>query len=525
MARLRSYWIVLAGLTAALAGCASPSVGHDPRLARQLDSVLNRLSHTGAVVRARVVELPGCRELYARDVDEASTPASNFKLLTTAVGLDTFGADHKVKTYLAIDGDDLWVIGTGDPATGDARLAKAAGGTPVTLLEEWAGVIQRRGIREIKGDLIYDDSAFEADPRVHPSWPKDWLLHWYATPTSGLNFCDNSVDITVLPTEEGQPVRYEVMPPIENITVINECVTGKKGEPEIAKLAGSNTYRLGGVCTKRTELKSKPVEDPGAFFADAMRSQLRVKGITLSGEIRRAKAPLGGSATPPDDKVIAIHETPFRDILARINKNSQNLFAECLCKLNGQAFELRSGRRVPGSWEDGGRAVRAFLTGNGIDDAALAPMDGSGLSPKNRVTTRMITDVLGVMHARPDAEVYKASLTAAGVDGSLKDRMTDLKGHVFGKTGYIGGVSSLSGYVKTRKGKWLAFSIIYNRIPSKAGDDDDVVPFTKLQDEACRILVGWGGMIAPSAPGPSPSPIRTPHRSPAPGGDPPISRS
>ncbi|HOW71273.1 MAG TPA: D-alanyl-D-alanine carboxypeptidase/D-alanyl-D-alanine-endopeptidase [Phycisphaerae bacterium] len=489
----REHMLVAAGLWWFLTGCAAPDVGQDARLASRLDAVLGQLSSTGAVVRARVVELPGGRELYARDADQACTPASNFKLLTTAVGLDLFGANHRVKTYLALDGDDLWLIGTGDPATGDARLAAAGGGTPVTLLEAWASVLQRRGVRQIRGDLVYDDSAFERQPRVHPTWRKDWLLHWYAAPTSGLNFGDNSVDITVFPTEEGKPVRYEVMPPVQDIRIINECMTGAKGEPEIVKSPGGNVYRLGGICTKKTELKSKPVEEPGAFFADALRHQLQIKGITVRGEIRRAEAPLGGAPVPPAEKVIAVHETPLPDILSRINKNSQNLFAECLCKLSGQTFQRQLGRSVPGSWEDGGHALRAFLARNGIDHQALAPRDGSGLSPQNRVTARMLTDLLKVMHSRPDAEVYRSSLTAAGIDGSLKDRMADLKGHVFGKTGYIGGVSSLSGYVKTRRGTWLAFSIIFNRIPSQAGDDDDVAPFTKLQDEACRVLVGWPG--------------------------------
>lgn len=493
MSAYRRFMLVVVGLLSVLVGCAAPKVGGDARLAAKLDAVLGQLSSTGAVVRSRVIELPGGRELYARDADEACTPASNFKLLTTAVGLDIFGADHKVKTYLALDGDDLWVIGTGDPATGDPRLSAAAGGTPVTLLQEWVEVLQRRGVRQIKGDLVYDDSALEEEPRVHPTWRKEWLSHWYAAPTSGLNFCDNSVDITVFPTEEGKPVRYEVMPPVQNIRVINEGLTGAKDHLEIVKLSGGNVYRLSGTCTKKTALKSKPVEDPGAFFADALRSQLQARDIAVLGKIRRAKAPLGGNTLPPPEKVIAVHETPLRDILSRINKNSQNLFAECLCKLNGQAFQFRLGRRVPGSWEDGGRALRDFLARNGVDDQALAPMDGSGLSPDNRVTARMLTDVLAVMHLRPDADVYRSSLTAAGVDGSLKDRMADLRGHVFGKTGYIGGVSSLSGYVKTLRGKWLAFSIIYNRIHSTAGDDDDVAPYTRLQDAACHFLVGWGG--------------------------------
>ncbi len=150
---------------------------------------------------------------------------------------------------------------------------------------------------------------------------------------------------------------------------------------------------------------------------------------------------------------------------------------------------------MPGSWENGGRALRAFLKRNGIDDRALVPMDGSGLSPQNRVTTRMLTDLLAVMYARPDREAFMASLTVCGADGSLRDRLKDLRARVLGKTGYIGGVSSTSGYLKTDEDRWLAFSFIYNGIPEKDGEDTDVEPYTKLQDEACRILAGWPKVV------------------------------
>ena len=63
--------------------------------------------------------------------------------------------------------------------------------------------------------------------------------------------------------------------------------------------------------------------------------------------------------------------------------------------------------------------------------------------------------------------------------------MKDVRGHVFAKTGYIGGVRACSGYVKTRAGKWLVFSIIYNEI------DGSVTPYEALQDEAIRVLVAY----------------------------------
>src|SRR4029079_18283177 len=121
------------------------STDSDTQLAAQLDAALDRLSSTGAVVHARIVELPTGREIYSRLADSSCTPASNFKLLTSATGLDLFRADHSFKTYLAIDGDDLWLIVIDTPATGDPRLAKAAGKTPIALLDEWASELDRRG--------------------------------------------------------------------------------------------------------------------------------------------------------------------------------------------------------------------------------------------------------------------------------------------------------------------------------------------------------------------------------------------
>jgi D-alanyl-D-alanine carboxypeptidase len=63
--------------------------------------------------------------------------------------------------------------------------------------------------------------------------------------------------------------------------------------------------------------------------------------------------------------------------------------------------------------------------------------------------------------------------------------MDDLAGHVFGKTGFIGGVRALSGYIKTRDGKWLAFSVIFNKLPV------DVHSGRRCADNVCRILVEY----------------------------------
>ncbi len=481
--------MLAASMLLLVGACAKPPyTGADRQLADRLDAVLTRLEPTGATVTARVIDLTDDAELYARDPDLPRIPASNLKLPVSAAGLERFGADCVFKTYLAIYGDDLWIIGTGDPGPGDHRLARAAGDTPTSMFDRWADALAARGVTHIAGDLVYYDGAFEPT-QIHPTWAPH-VLHWYAAPVSGLNFNDNCVSITIHPTEPGRPVRWEVMPPVRNIQVVNQCITAEKHEPVIEKRPGGNIYLIGGTCSKQASLKDKPVENPGAFFADALRTHLAGRGITISGEIVPADAPPGGRETPDDDNLVAVHETRLVDIINRINTNSQNLFAECMLKLAGRVYDTTAMRAMtrglpPGSWENGAAAVHSFMRRSGIDPTGLVVADGSGLSRANRVTARQLSDLLRVMYNRRDGRVYVDSLAKAGIDGSLGGRMSELKGRVFAKTGYIGGVRTLSGYVITEQQRWLTFSFLYNDIPGK------VEPYEELQDEAVRMLATW----------------------------------
>ncbi|HWP41077.1 MAG TPA: D-alanyl-D-alanine carboxypeptidase/D-alanyl-D-alanine-endopeptidase [Tepidisphaeraceae bacterium] len=471
-----------------LSGCAAAN--RQARLANKLRTTLHQLDETGVVVGARVLELPGGRELYADQPDRAMLPASNMKLLVTAAALDTWDPQHAFRTYLAMDGQDLWLIGTGDPAVGDPTIARKRGGTSLSVLQTWAKALKDRGIERIRGKLYYYDGALDAE-QIHPSWSRGELIHWYAAPISGLNFNDNCIDITIWPTEPGKPVRYEVVPPTRGVTIINRCVTGSDresgdGEPDWQRQADANVYTITGTCTRKTELKSKPVTDPGAFFADALRTHLESAGISIDGPTVRAPEPLGGALVPPADKIVATHETTLAEILPRINKNSQNLLAEGLCKLLGREYDRQRGIDAPGSWTSGEQSIRAFLQRYGIDDSGLVVADGSGLSRQNRVTARLISEVLLTMWQHPKRQAFFDSLGVGGRDGTIANRFKDLPDRVHAKTGYIGGVRALSGYAQTSQAdRWLVFSFIYNQIPGS------VRPYEHMQDEACRLLLSY----------------------------------
>src|SRR5437660_7050330 len=205
--------LLLLGL---LAGCSSHAATQPQTLENRLDQALNRNAATGAILSARVIDLQTGREIYSRAADRPMIPASNMKLFVTAAALDFLGADYRFKTYLAMDGEDLWVIGTGDPATGDPRMAKATGKKPTAIFDDWADALHKRGVTRISSVIYYDRALDEQ--WVHPLWNKSFLVDWYAAPVSGLNFNDNCVDIKVL-AAVGEPTKLDVMPPTQAVRI------------------------------------------------------------------------------------------------------------------------------------------------------------------------------------------------------------------------------------------------------------------------------------------------------------------
>ncbi len=482
--RIRSIHLALA-LSALLPAVGCTPVRHDPVLARTLPPILHRLDDSGAVVSARVIELPSGRELFADHPNRPLTPASNMKLIVTAAALDALGPDFTYDTYLVRSGDDLWIVGTGDPALGDFRIGTRHQRDPFAVLDEWTDLLRRQGITRIPGDLCYDESWFERK-QVHDHWAEDDRAEWYACPVSGLNFNDNCIDVTVTPADPGEPVRYSIAPPTRVATIVNHCLSHGEGKPaRIARDVTRNVFTLSGRATKQTELPSKPVTHPGVFLADAFRLALEKNGICVAGDLKPITVRRDECGAPLDGEILAVHRTALADVLWRTNTHSQNLFAECLAKTLGRRWAASWRLRQPGSWDNARRAVPDRIRRLGVSTGGLKVADGSGLSHGNKVTARLLTDLLQVMYSHPNAAAYRQSLSKAGVEGTLRNRMKDLKGRVFAKTGYINSVRTLSGYVQTRDGKWLAFSFLYNRIPGS------VTPFEKLQDEAVRVLAEW----------------------------------
>ena len=151
---------------------------------------------------------------------------------------------------------------------------------------------------------------------------------------------------------------------------------------------------------------------------------------------------------------------PLRDIATVMMKVSQNLYAETLLKAAGAAAQAAPAR----SRQDEQRCWRRCATGSSTS-GALVMLDGSGLSRYDYVSASLIAAILERLHADPrHRDAFMATLAIAGKDGTVTNRMkrTRAEGNARVKTGSISNMRALSGYVNTRDGEPVVFSILAN---------------------------------------------------------------
>ena len=398
-------------------------------------------------------------------------PASNLKVITTSAALDALGPDFRFRTLLVKHGNDVVLIGDGDPTFGDSELLKKVGWDSTTVFRNWAEVLRKEGITRVENVLV-DDSIFEENG-VHAHWPADQMQLRYCAEVGGVNLNANCVDLFLTTTGAGNCCAYRTVPSTDYLTVKNTCLSGGDNAIRLSRAPGTNSVTLAGTCPQSTGVPvSVTVHDPAMFAATVLAEALKAGGVSVTGKVARDRTVrnelialshnTAASKTSTEWQVMAVLETPIAQVLARANKDSVNLYAEALCKRLGAAVSGDNG-----SWENGTAAVGAFLKKVGVDDSEFHLDDGCGLSKQNNISANAIVQVLMYDYFGPNRQAFFDSLSAAGIDGTLEHRFagSDLRYRVFGKSGFVEGVSSLSGYFEARDGNWYAFSILMNGIP------------------------------------------------------------
>jgi D-alanyl-D-alanine carboxypeptidase/D-alanyl-D-alanine-endopeptidase (penicillin-binding protein 4) len=535
------------GTRAADAGAqtaASPSALLPVSLATQIADLVNDPAVSRYHWGILVTNLDGS-PIYGLNQGQLFEPASNVKLYTTAAALALLGADKQFETKVVAVGNldrrgvlhgDLKLVGGGDANFGTQNLpylppsARPKNPPPaptgVPDIEQLADQVVAKGLHEVMGNIVGDDSASEWEG--YPgTWQVDDLLWGYGAPVSALTVHDNAIDVTVAPDREPHPTQspkatIHTTPDQLYYAIVNHVYTMGMGATDcdsrllFHRDLGSKTLEISGdigrgsaPCTEHIA-----IEDPAEFAALALKSALERRGVRVTGtattlhwnpgslpgspgytgrlpdtpEDRKARdgfvqslfdhpgfkltcaaQPVAGPAAPPETELASHTSPPLLQDIIFTNKVSQNLHAELLVRDLGTAYTC--GTDVPGSLS----IVRQWLMHIGIDKDDFVFYDGSGLSNHDLVTPRATAKLLQFATTQPWYVNWKASLPVGGEDGTLGGRFAKppLKDHLFAKTGTLGEARALSGYLDCASGRTVIFSIMVdNHLPGTPADRD-----------------------------------------------------
>jgi D-alanyl-D-alanine carboxypeptidase/D-alanyl-D-alanine-endopeptidase (penicillin-binding protein 4) len=451
-------------------GTTAPPVA--PRAVEELRSDLERVFDAPVIQRGvwavDVMSMATGEHLYRLNAERWMMPASNLKILTLAAAAETLGWDYRFKTTLEARGPteagvlkgDLVVRSNGDP-TINGRDGRAA-----AVFREWTSAVAAAGITSVEGRVIGDDQAFD-DEGLGAGWAWDYLQYDYAAPVGALEFNENTATLLVAPGNSPGSSPIVSLSPGSGLTLVNLATTGASGSVDtidfhrpldrtVLEVTGS--VPIGGAHTQR----EVAVVNPTVFFVRSLKDALVAAGVPISGEavdLDDVAAELEVTGDADVHPLASTESPPLRDIATVMMKVSQNLYAETLLKALGAA------RGGLGTAEGGRIAVHAVLQKWGVPDDGYTMSDGSGLSRYNYLTAGTLITVLERMYKDPrHRDAFAATLAVAGKDGTLASRLerTRARGNVVAKTGSISNVRALSGFVRTRDGEVLAFSILAN---------------------------------------------------------------
>ena len=457
------------------------------RFAVRADALLGTAPTSKGAWGLLIVDAESGETLFDLSADKYFVPASNMKLFTTALALAKLGPEFRFHTTLETRGaissegvlsGDVVLVGRGDPNLSNRKfpyeLKEEFDGPPEKVFVELADALVAKGVKEISGDVIGDDSYFPRE-RYPNGWEIDDMVWEYGAAISAIVVDDNTVGLTLTPGEQaGNPVEASVSPATPDFTVENNVVTSAaevKSDLTLMREPGSHLVVVKGSLPARSSPRKLvlAIEEPAQHAAVLLKRLMEERGVKVTGVARARHAPAGSGGDPV---VLAEHvSVPLGDAVKLINKISQNLHTEML---------LRTVARQGGPWatpDEMAQAPADFYMAAGIAPGDVIQTDASGLSRHDLVTPRAIVTLLGFATKQPWFETYYGSLPVAGQDGTLEDRMknTLAAGRIHAKTGSVEHVRTLSGFAETPGGRRLIFSFLSNNQGGKSHEAADAL--------------------------------------------------
>ena len=417
-------------------------------LPAEVAAALDRAKLPRDALSVVVQEVGAPRARLVSQADQPVNPASLMKLLTTFAALDLLGPAWSWST-------PVWLQGTVRDGVLDGNLVIKGNGDPKLVVERlWLLLkrVQQLGVREIRGDIVLDRSAFPgAEPGAPEASPADFdgePLRPYNVRADALLLNHKALLFTLTPDAARGVAVVSADMPLAGVRIDASVplATGPCGDWRAALRADFSDparVRFAGSYAAACGEKLWPVAyaDPKSYNERALAGLWAELGGALGGSVHDGVAPAGKPS-------FEIASPPLAEVVRDINKYSNNVMAQQLFLTLGLT---QRGAGTPDASRELLRGWVAERLGPAAG-AALVVDNGSGLSRDNRVTAQLLARLLQVAWASPVMPELISSLPVAGLDGTLKRwRATPGRGHL--KTGSLRDVNGIAGVVLGASGR------------------------------------------------------------------------
>ena len=389
-------------------------------------------------------------------------PASTLKIITTSAALSILGPNYQFETKIAYSGNfnkekgilngDIHIIGSGDPTFQSEFFFN----DKLTITDKIAAAIKEKGIKEINGKIIGDAYVFER--KIPDSWIWSDISNYFGSTPCGLSFMDNKYKIYFATENINSEAKVISVYPDYLYSHLNiQCNVIAKGNSDEACIYGDplsfNKIVSGTIPPNK---KSFDIEgalpDPALLCAEMLFKSLKKIGVNCS------ENNINSNYIKPDSvlklNTLYTHHSPnLSDIIYHTNIKSNNLYCESILMALGNGSALT-----------GIKLVKEYWKKNGLNTEELYLVDGSGLSRENTLTTNFQANLLVKIYFDKNYKILLKSLPIAGKEGSMSQigNETFIENNMQAKTGYINRVRAYCGFLKSKSGKNLAFSLIIN---------------------------------------------------------------
>ena len=410
-----------------------------------------------AIVAISVKNLKDGSIVYEQNAKILLHPASTLKIFTAYSSMNLLGNDYTFKTQLLKDDENNLYIKLGaDPLLTSSQLNQAF------------HKLKEDGNTQFN-NIYFDDSILDKK-EFATGWMWDDDINPYTPKVSSYNLDGNILKVDMLKMDNGN-ILTELKSNYPMSVISNIDVNNKKDYIEMNRYNWTNPEVVE-IYASVVEPKSLnvPISSMRRYFIHNIENAIDANSIKVSGSLYSSKL------APENTQVLAEITNPIAPVFPLILQNSNNLMSETIFKLAGSKKYNATGTSFHAV-----NAFNEFYKKNGISTDKILVKDGSGVSRNNLVSVGWITDSLVKLNKEKDFETFKEKMAQPG-DGTLSNRLFDLRGDAFLKTGSLSNVSAISGFVKSQDGNDYAVAIIVQNFM------EEQTKVKKFEDDIIKLI-------------------------------------